>query len=724
VDEQLNPVSLRITYEVDQGGTAFWVVGADGQFKIGKGFEIGGSAVTDRNPLAPYDLYSANAVWRLAERTALVVEAAQSSSTVNTNPSNQSATPALAGRVGEVKGSAVRAELAHQGERTEARLFYGRSSPLFNNPAAPLNGGRGEINAKGSFKLTEDLKLYAEGLKSEDRNTGGGERSQAGLGLRWTASDRLTLDASIRAARETVGTVPNGSLSWPYDQTLGLSSSIGSGSGGGALGFGNQVLDPATGIPVIQQGGLPGATTSLAAGTELSSDLLRVGAGFRVTDRFSLGAEAEADVSGDRRRRVALGGDYTVAERTRLYGRYEVQDGWVQMGGVSDTGRNAHGFVFGVDSSYLTDTQLFSEYRLRDAIAGRDLQLASGVRNNWNVAEGWRISTAVENLRVISGSTGNVNAISLGLDWTADPLWRASTRVEWRRSGDVSGTPENDRFDTTLVQALVARKLDRDWTLLARNHLLKTDYAARGGVLQDRAQVGLAYRDTDTNRSNALAKLEYKTERDASNATVGELKSRAWIASLHGDYHPSRAWWVTGRVAGKWQKDQLEAGVDSNFRAQLWPHAWSTTSPKTGMSACWAPCSAGRAVHANMPWAWRWATCCNRTCGCQPGSTPAALPPTPTWRATSTRAAAFISACVSSSTKTSSRAVTRRSTGASTDDSNPHPGLGHHPGPGQPDAVRADRDHAHTAQGPHQRCGHPGRPPVLRSAAGAYQGLE
>ena len=57
VDEQLNPVSLRVTYEVDQGGTAFWVVGADGQFKIGQGFEIGGSAVTDRNPLAPYDLY-------------------------------------------------------------------------------------------------------------------------------------------------------------------------------------------------------------------------------------------------------------------------------------------------------------------------------------------------------------------------------------------------------------------------------------------------------------------------------------------------------------------------------------------------------------------------------------------------------------------------------------------------------------------------------------------
>ena len=569
VDDQLNPVSLRITYEVDQGGTAFWVVGADGQWRANSSLEVGGSAVTDRNPLAPYDLYSANAVWRIAPRTALVVEAAQSSSTVNTNPTNQASTSALAGQVGEVRGSAVRAELAHQGDTTDARLFYGRSSPLFNNPAAPLNGGRGELSAKGSVKLTPDLKLYAEGLKSEDRNTGGGERSQAGLGLRWAATQRLTLDASLRTARETVGSLPNGSLSWPYDQTLGLSSSIGSGSGGGALGFGNQVVDPATGMPVIQQGSLPGATTSLAAGTHLSSDLLRVGAGLRMTDRFTLGAEAETDVSGDRRRRVALGGDYTLAERTRLYGRYEVQDGWVQMGGVSDVGRKSNAFILGVDTSYLQDTQLFSEYRLRDAIAGRDLQLASGLRNNWNLAEGWRISTAFENLRVITGQTASVNAASVGLDWSANPLWRASTRLELRRSGDVSGTAENDRFDTTLWQALVARKLDRDWTLLARNHLLKTDYAARGDVLQDRAQVGLAYRDTDTNRINGLAKLEYKTERDASNAAVGELKTRAWIASVHADFHPTRTWWATARVAGKWQRDQLENGVDSNFQSQL-----------------------------------------------------------------------------------------------------------------------------------------------------------
>ena len=523
----------------------------------------------DQNPLSPYQLGSANVTVKLAPRTALVIEGAQSTSNVNTNPTNQATTGALANRIGDVTGKAVRAELAHEGDSTEARAYYGKSSPLFNNPAAPLNGGREEAYVRGAVKLDPALKLYGEAQKSEDRQAGGGDRQSFGVGLRWLPTERLTLDGSIRRARETVGTQGNGALTWPYEQTLGLTSSIGSGSGGGALGYGNQTVDPATGLPVIAQGGLATAATSLAAGTRLASDSVKLGAGYRLTERFSLGGEAEGSVSGDRRRRVALGGDYTLAERTRLYGRYEQQSGWVQLGGVSDTGRSAGAFVFGVDSSYLRDTQAFSEYRLRDAVSGRDLQLASGIRNQWNVAEGWRVSTAFENLRVISGQTAAVNAASVGLDWSANPLWRASTRLELRRSGDISGTPDNDQFTTTLWQAMVARKLDRDWTLLARNHLLRTDYAAKGDVFQDRAQVGLAYRDTDTNRVNALGKLEYKTESDASNAAVGNLQSRAWIVSAVSDYHPRRPWWFSGRIAGKWQRDVLEGGVNSSFQAQL-----------------------------------------------------------------------------------------------------------------------------------------------------------
>ncbi len=570
VDAELNPVSLRITYEVDQGGADFWVVGADGQLKLGEALEVGGSIAKDRNPLAPYDLVSGNATVRLTQGTVLVVEGAQSTSTVNTNPTNTSTSPALAGRAGEVQGKAARIELVHEGASTEARLFAGRTSPLFNNPAAPLQGGRQELLASGGIKITPSLKLHGEARQSEDRSGGGGERRSAAFGAHLAVDERLTLDASLHSTRETIGSgFGSGLLTWPYDQTAGLTGSIASGSGGGVLGYGNQQLDPATGLPVFAQGGLVPASTSLAAGTRLRSETLRLGAGLKLNERVTLGGEIESDLDGEQRRRLALGADYQLAERTRLYGRVERQEGWVQLGGISDTGRAATTLVGGIDSGYLRDTQLFSEYRLRDAIAGRDVQQASGVRNLWNLAEGWRLTTALEHLRVVSGQTAPVTAASVAFDWTGSELWRASGKLEHRIAGDIAATPDSERFETTLTQGLLARKLDRDWTLLARHYGLYTDYAARGDVRQNRGQLGVAYRDTDTNRTNALAKVELKLERDASNASVGELATRAWITSVHADHHPARPWWMSGRIAGKWQRDRFENGVGSSFEAVL-----------------------------------------------------------------------------------------------------------------------------------------------------------
>ena len=42
-------------------------------------------------------------------------------------------------------------------------------------------------------------------------------------------------------------------------------------AGGGVLGFGNQALDPATGVPVVGGGTLPAAQTTLPPGTRLAS---------------------------------------------------------------------------------------------------------------------------------------------------------------------------------------------------------------------------------------------------------------------------------------------------------------------------------------------------------------------------------------------------------------------------------------------------------------------
>ena len=567
-DTNLNPVSLRISYEVDQGGDAFWVAGADGQWHITDQFELGGSVVRDENPLASNEMSSVNLRWQLAPQTAVVAEFANTRSQVNTNSANQTVQPGLAGLVGNVSGDAWRVELAHESERTEAQVFLGQSDPAFNNLSAPLNAGRGEGFARGAYKFTENTKAYVQAQHSEDRNPGTSTSDAAQLGLNIKMSDRLVLDVGVRSLRESAGT-RLGALASPFASTSGLTGSIATGSAGGAVGFGNQLIDPATGLPIIQTGNQPQSATSTLATAAAQSDSLLLGIGFKVTPRFTLGAEVEHEISGDPRQRYAFGADYLLAERARLYARAETQTGLSGPNAVTTNERDSNAFVFGVDSSYWRDTQLFSEYRLRDSISGHDNQLASGVRNNWDFAPGVRITTAYEHTEVIAGDAAQTDAIVAGLDYTANPLWRGATKFEFRRSGDMAGTPANEAFDTQLWQVSVARKLDRDWTLLGRNYLLKTDYARGGEVFQDRVQVGAAYRPTDNNRFNALAKYEYKTEEDSSNMSVGPLSSQAHIVSLHTEWHPSRPWWTTGRFAAKWQNDQFEGGTRDSFNAQM-----------------------------------------------------------------------------------------------------------------------------------------------------------
>jgi hypothetical protein len=566
-DPNLNPVSLRVTYEVDQGGEAFWVLGADGQLRINEHFEIGGSAVQDQNPLAGNRLTSANASWRIAPGTMLVAEVAQTISEVNTNPVNQNTLPGLVNMNGDVAGQAWRVELAHETETTKGHLFIGQSDPTFNNLAAPLTGGKAEAMAQGSVKLSSTTDIYAQAQHNEDRNPGMASSDEAQVGIKVKLTDRLLLDAGVRALSQSSGIVA-ATAAAPFSSTAGLTGSIASGAAGSATGYGNQVIDTVSGLPVIQNGTLPVLPT-LNQASGMQTETARVGLGFKATDRLTLGGEVESSVSGDPLQRYSLGGDYLLAERTRMYARLE------QLSGVSSptnpTAPNAdsEALVFGIDTSYWHDAQLFSEYRMRDSLSGSDTELASGVRNSWLLSPGLRANTAYERTEVLSGAAPVTQAVSGGLDYTADPLWRGSTKLEYRVSGDVPGSVTDQGFNTTMWQVMAARKLSRDWTFLSRNYMLLTQHDATGSVFQDRVQVGAAYRENDRNRVNALAKYEYKTEQDNSNAAVGPLASTAHIVSVLADYHPSRPWWTTGRIAAKWQQDQLEGGINDSFQAQL-----------------------------------------------------------------------------------------------------------------------------------------------------------
>ncbi len=541
-DAQGNPQSLRMSYEVDQGGTKYWVAGIDGQLNVGSIGQIGGSYLKDKNATIPTgtgerkltELASVNVGIELGSNAKAVLEAAQSKNAAST---------------GEMKGTAVRAELAvgKPGDTVSGTVFYGKAGNGFYNPNASINEGRQELGVKIAVKPTEDLTVKGELTRSKDHSTLAGQadpkRKGAFIGAEYAINDTITVNAGVRKAQD------NGSGLYGPSNTASTSLY---GAGG--------LLAPAgtasTGSQTAQVG--------TAVGAALDTTTLQLGVKAKVAQTVTLGVELENSINGDKAKRAAATAEWQVAERTKLNARYETQTG---LGSQYDRANKNNAFVLGVTNTYMnsgTGTgnggalgELFSEYRLRDAINGRESQLASGLRNTFDISEGLRGVAGAEYIKVLNGVAQPALALAGGLDYTASDLWKGSARLEWRKAQSTAALAGNTGIMSTLT---AARKLDRDWTALARNYYASTDSASIAGKqMQDRLQVGFAYRPVDADRLDVLGKVEYKLEKNGESASADNR--RAITMSLSANWHPSRDWWVSGRLAAKLSK---ESYADNN----------------------------------------------------------------------------------------------------------------------------------------------------------------
>lgn len=551
-DDQLNPVSIRVTYEVEQGGERFLVYGGDVALKLTERITLGVAAVRDENPAAPYDVAGASVQLKLSKHTELIAEVARTRSTVNTNASgfNTNTSNNFIGKSGELTGNAARVELRHSDDELRLRGYAVRADDDFNNPAAGITGGKTELGAAGALQLNPKLALNAEVTRSQDRILGT-QSDAAALGADLKFSDRLTLGAGVRRVSQDALTLS--SLTGNSCSTGASASSTGYNSGYGISQQGNQQIDPATGLPVVCS---PTALSSAlpTAPTALDRTSVYGRAGYRLTDSVTLTGELQRELGQDGTNLYRLGADWQVADKTRLYSRLEHSRVWGGAYGLG-VGEASNSFALGVDTQYMQDGSLYSEYRLRDAAAGRDVQAAVGLRNGWRLAEGIRLTTNVERL---AATTGDATAAGLGLEYTASELWKGSGRLEWRE--DVNNT-------NWLFTAGLARKLDRDWTLLARDYasLVKPRTAGAADRTQNRFQIGFAWRPVDHNKIDALGLYEHKLDNDRVSLT----DSATDIVSLRANYHPSRAWWLSGRYAYKRVNELLLGSVNDSYRAQL-----------------------------------------------------------------------------------------------------------------------------------------------------------
>ena len=587
-DDQLNPISIRVVYEIEQGGEKFYVYGADVSLKLTPSLTIGVAAARDENPAAHYEVSGASISLKLSKNTELIAEVARTTSVVNTPASsfNNNVSSNFNGKTGEQKGSAGRIEIRHADDDLRYKAYGLRSSADFNNPSSGVTGGKTELGATGSYKLNDKISVTGEVLSSKDI-IGGSLNEQGAVGVDLKVSDRLTLGAGVRrvvqnAISLTQTTATN--CSNLAGTTTVPGAIAGYNTGYGISQSGNQSIDPATGLPIICNTAI-NATTPVApvgldrtavfvrasykmtdaltvdgelqdvSGTEPTS-LYRLGARWAATDRLNLSAETQRSFSDSGSGLYRLGADWRVADKTRLYSRYERATQYSGAYGLG-TGPVSEAFTLGIDTQYMQDGSLYSEYRLRDSVSGKEVQRALGLRNGWVLAEGLRMTTNIERL---ASTSGNTSAASVGLEYTASPVWKSSGRVEWRED------PNSTNWLFTLG---VARKLDSDWTMLAREYanVVNPRTAAGSSKLQSRFQLGFAYRPVDNNKFDALGLYERKDNRDSSPGT--QIDSATDIISFRGNYHPSRVWWLSGRYAYKNVNELLLGTVKDSYRAQL-----------------------------------------------------------------------------------------------------------------------------------------------------------
>ena len=497
VDKDLNPVFVRATYEVDQGGEEFWVAGVDAQVKLTDRIEVGGTYVEDRNPQQPFKLAGANAVARLGEGTFVFGEVAQTER----------------GAEG-TKGQAARLELKHESKDLRAQAFVAKSDREFENPGAWLTQGRGEAGGRIEYRVRPGTTLRGEALRTEDVNTGA-VRDGAVAAVEQALPNGMTLEVGVRHAAEKGAASP---------------------------------VPPVAGQPAPQP--MPDEVTTVRA---------RLTGAIPGVEGASVYGEAEVDVADADRRVLAAGGEYRLANRGRIYARHEFISSITGPYGLNATERQNTTAV-GVDTEYMRDGRLFSEYRIRDAISGGDAEAAIGLKNLWTLAPGLRLGTNLERVHSLSGTGQNENtALALALEYTANESWKGTTRLELR---DASTT------ESVLWTVGLAARLARDWTALARNAWsLQRNKDGGAEKVIERLQAGLAWRDNETNKWNALGRVEYRLEQDDTLPGI-ELKAATTLVSLHADWQPRRPFLLTARYAAKWTTDQSN-GLTTKYRAQL-----------------------------------------------------------------------------------------------------------------------------------------------------------
>lgn len=179
VDADLNPVFIRISYDVDGGGPKHAVAGVEASVEVAPGTRVGALAVRDDDPANRQALQGVTLTSRIGENTAIAAEVARSRTDLK----------------GE--GQGARVDVRHDGPALQAHVWGVRTDAGFQNTGSPQTGGQSEYGAKVGYTIDASNRVVAEALRTSNATTGV-ERTGAELKLEHALPGNAKLEAGVR----------------------------------------------------------------------------------------------------------------------------------------------------------------------------------------------------------------------------------------------------------------------------------------------------------------------------------------------------------------------------------------------------------------------------------------------------------------------------------------------------------------------------------------------
>ncbi|WP_201628633.1 DUF11 domain-containing protein [Psychrobacter maritimus] len=530
-DTDGNPIYLRVTVEVDEGGEKYWVGGIAAKQQVTDKIAIGGSYINSDDPLNKEELASVNTVVKFNDKLKLVAEYAKNKAeNPNSQPSDQINAKELDGK--DTEGDALRIELDYDDKKnTRAKAYYNDTDEGFVTGASPQTAGRTESGIEVTHTLNEKkTALKLEGVRTEDHTT---EASRQGVqaSIEQRLSQNIVGEIGVRYYKQEATTASRNTQA--ATDVLDITN------------------DTIFNDDIINQSALNGVS-SAEKDIEGTTARARLTARLPKLNNSLVFAEYEQDIEHSSRNATSIGGETALGNLGRLYARHDLINSLSGSYGLDDSEERQR-TVIGFDATYMKDGKVYSEYRMRDAISAREAEAAIGLKNKWYVQQGLTLNTLFERVESLEGEKDNTaTAAGVGVEYLANENYKASGRLE-KRWGDNS--------DTLLASAGVAYRYSDEITLLAKDIYSQVDYDD-GHRTINRFQLGAAYRDYDSNQLDMLAKLEYRLDDNATGNDPYQKDAIVW--SWSGNYHPTRPLTLSGHYAGKYTEYDAQGIASDN----------------------------------------------------------------------------------------------------------------------------------------------------------------